>query len=306
MTTNSSLIKTTCPRDCYDGCGILVDQEDGKVIKVKGSREHPSNRGALCPKCAISYNGVWLDETTRLLYPLKRTGPKGSGEFKRISWDLALKEIAEQLTDTVHQYGPEKIFHTHYTGTCSVIAGSFPSRFFTHLGATEVDPDTVCNAAGHTALNYVFGDSVTGFDPRTAKDSACIMVWGANPSHCGPHVNQNWLFGQSAKVIVIDPVRTETAAAADLHLQLRPGTDAALAYSIAHIIQREGLVDAEYVRGHVKGYAEVLPLIKACTPQWGERATGVPAALIEAAARSYAKGPSLLWLGQGLQRQPQG
>ena len=306
MTTNSSLIKTTCPRDCYDGCGILVDQEDGKVIKVKGNPEHPSNRGALCAKCAISYNGVWLDDSTRLLHPIKRTGAKGSGEFKRISWDSALKEIAEQLTATAHQYGPDKIFHTHYTGTSSVIAGSFPNRFFAHLGATEVDPDTICNAAGHAALNYVFGDSVTGFDPRTAKDSACIMVWGANPSHCGPHVNQNWLYRQKAKVIVVDPVKTETAAAADLHLQLRPGTDAALAYSIAHVIQCEGLVDSTYVSAHVKGYAEVLPLIKTCTPKWGERATGVPAALIEAAARSYAKGPSLLWLGQGLQRQPQG
>ena len=306
MTTNSSLIKTTCPRDCYDGCGILVDQEDGKVIKVKGNPEHPSNRGALCPKCAISYNGVWLDDSARLLHPIKRTGAKGSGEFKRISWDSALKEIAEQLTATAHQYGPDKIFHTHYTGTSSVIAGSFPNRFFAHLGATEVDPDTICNAAGHAALNYVFGDSVTGFDPRTAKDSACIMVWGANPSHCGPHVNQNWLYRQKAKVIVVDPVKTETAAAADLHLQLRPGTDAALAYSIAHVIQCEGLVDSTYVSAHVKGYAEVLPLIKTCTPKWGERATGVPAALIEAAARSYAKGPSLLWLGQGLQRQPQG
>ena len=306
MTTNSSLIKTTCPRDCYDGCGILVDQEDGKVIKVKGNPEHPSNRGALCPKCAISYNGVWLDESARLLHPIKRTGAKGSGEFKQISWDSALKEIAEQLTATAHQYGPDKIFHTHYTGTSSVIAGSFPNRFFAHLGATEVDPDTICNAAGHAALNYVFGDSVTGFDPRTAKDSACIMVWGANPSHCGPHVNQNWLYRQKAKVIVVDPVKTETAAAADLHLQLRPGTDAALAYSIAHVIQCEGLVDSTYVSAHVKGYAEVLPLIKTCTPQWGERATGVPAALIETAARSYAKGPSLLWLGQGLQRQPQG
>ena len=306
MTTNSSLIKTTCPRDCYDGCGILVDQEDGKVIKVKGNPEHPSNRGALCPKCAISYNGVWLDDSARLLHPIKRTGAKGSGEFKQISWDSALKEIAEQLTATAHQYGPDKIFHTHYTGTSSVIAGSFPNRFFAHLGATEVDPDTICNAAGHAALNYVFGDSVTGFDPRTAKDSACIMVWGANPSHCGPHVNQNWLYRQKAKVIVVDPVKTETAAAADLHLQLRPGTDAALAYSIAHVIQCEGLVDSTYVSAHVKGYAEVLPLIKTCTPQWGERATGVPAALIETAARSYAKGPSLLWLGQGLQRQPQG
>jgi anaerobic selenocysteine-containing dehydrogenase len=306
MAKEKDFIKTTCPRDCYDGCGILVDRKDGKVIKVKGNREHPSNRGALCPKCAIGYNGVWLDEAARLLHPLKRTGPKGSGEFKKISWGLALKEIAEQLTNTARLYGPDKIFHTHYTGTCSVIAGAFPDRFFRHIGATEVDPDTICNAAGHAALNYVFGDSVTGFDPRTAKDSACIVVWGANPSHCGPHVNQNWLYEQSAEVIVIDPVKTETAVAADLHLQLRPGTDAALAYSIAHVIQCEGLVDSAYVDNHVKGYAEALPLIERCTPQWGEQATGVSAALIEDAARSYAKGPSLLWLGQGLQRQPQG
>ena len=306
MTKDRKFIKTTCPRDCYDGCGILVDQKDGKVVKVKGNSEHPSNRGALCPKCAVGYNGVWLDETARLLHPLKRTGPKGSGEFKPISWDLALKEIAEQLTHTARLYGPDKTFHTHYTGTCSVIAGAFPTRFFDHIGATEVDPDTVCNAAGHAALNYVFGDSVTGFDPRTAKDSTCIVVWGANPSHCGPHVNQNWLYEQSAKVIVIDPVKTETAVAADLHLQLRPGTDAALAYSIAHVIQREGFIDTAYVDNHVKGYTEALPLIEACTPQWGEQATGISAGFIEDAARSYAKGPSLLWLGQGLQRQPHG
>ncbi|MDA9982598.1 molybdopterin-dependent oxidoreductase [Gammaproteobacteria bacterium] len=306
MVNDEGWIKTTCPRDCYDGCGIIVSKRDGEIFRVKGNREHPSTRGPLCAKCAVGYNGVWRDENVRLLHPLKLTGKKGAGQFKRISWDEALEEIAQRLGDIDRRYGADKIYQTHYTGTCSVIAGDFPQRFFTHLGATEVDPDTICNAAGHAALRYVFGSSVAGFDPRTAQDSACVLVWGANPSHCGPHVHKHWLYEYPAKVIVIDPVRTDTAAAADLHLQGRPGTDAALAFAMLHVIRREGLVDEKYVGAHVEGYEEVASSIERCTPEWGEEATGIPAALIGRAARMYASGPSLLWLGQGLQRQPQG
>ena len=299
-------IKTTCPRDCYDGCGIIVHKRNGEIIKVKGNRDHPSTRGPLCAKCAVSYNGVWLDKNARLLYPLKRSGEKGSGKFERISWDDALAEIANRFGDIDREHGANRIYHTHYTGTCSVIAGQFPKRFFNHIGATEVDPDTICNAAGHAALSYVFGDSVAGFDPRTSRDSKCILIWGANPAHCGPHVYQHWLREHGAKVIVIDPVRTETATSADLHLQVRPGADAALAFSMLHIMKRESLVDENYIKHHVQGYEEVLPSIENCTPEWGQSETGIPTTLIEQAARSYAHGPSLLWLGQGLQRQPQG
>ena len=305
-TNQEQWIKTTCPRDCYDGCGIIVHKQNGEIIKVKGNRDHPSTRGPLCAKCAVSYNGVWLDENARLLYPLKRSGNKGSGQFERISWDDALAEIANRFGEIDREHGADRIYHTHYTGTCSVIAGQFPKRFFNHIGATEVDPDTICNAAGHAALSYVFGDSVAGFDPRTSKDSKCILIWGANPAHCGPHVYQHWLREHGAKVIVIDPVRTETATSADLHLQVRPGADAALAFSMLHIMKRESLVDENYIKHHVQGYEEVLPSIENCTPEWGQSETGIPTTLIEQAARSYAHGPSLLWLGQGLQRQPQG
>ena len=168
------------------------------------------------------------------------------------------------------------------------------------------DRDTICNAAGHAALSYVFGDSTSGFDPRTSKDSKCILIWGANPAHCGPHVYQHWLREHDAKVIVVDPVRTETATSADLHLQVRPGSDAALAFAMLHIMKEESLVDETYIKNHVQGYEEVLPSIENCTPEWGQSETGIPTTLIEQAARSYARGPSLLWLGQGLQRQPQG
>jgi anaerobic selenocysteine-containing dehydrogenase len=119
-------------------------------------------------------------------------------------------------------------------------------------------------------------------------------------------VYQHWLREHGAKVIVIDPVRTETATSADLHLQVRPGADAALAFSMLHIMKKESLVDENYIKNHVQGYQEVLPSIENCTPEWGQSETGIPTTLIEQAARSYARGPSLLWLGQGLQRQPQG
>jgi len=300
------VINTTCPRDCYDGCGIVVTMRDGAISQVKGNPDHPSNQGRLCGKCSVAYNGAWRDETARLLYPMRRTGRKGSRDFAPISWDEALDEIATRLQGIVETDGAEKIYHTHYTGTCSLIAGGFPGRFFDHLGATEVDPDTVCNKAGHVAWQYVFGDSLNGFDPLTAKDSACILVWGANPSASAPHVDKHWLHGSDAKVIVVDPIRHETAAKADLYLQVRPGTDAALAFAMVHVIQRDGLLDMNYIGDHVLGYDDVAPAITECTPEWGERQTGIPAALIEEAARLYGAGPSLLWLGQGLQRQPGG
>ncbi len=307
MTTNTKeTVLTTCPRDCYDGCGIAVVLRDGEISRVAGNRDHPSNRGPLCGKCSAAYNGAWRDQAARLLHPLRRSGKKGSGRFERIGWDEALDEVAANLRRISDHYGPHSIYNTHYTGTCSLIAGEFPNRFFSHLGATEVDPDTICNNAGHTAWNYVFGSSLNGFDPRTARDSRCIVVWGANPSTSAPHVDRHWLGGTKACVIVVDPVRHDTAARADIHLQVRPGTDAALAFAMAHVIQRDGLLDRDFIARHVEGYDAVAAAIEQCTPQWGHEVTGVPAGLIEKAAAIYAAGPSLLWLGQGLQRQPAG
>ena len=306
MPGEKEIIKTTCPRDCYDGCGIAVIKRGGKITKVLGDPNHPTSRGALCGKCAVAYNGVWLDEKARLLSPLRRTGPKGSGQFEAISWDDALAEIAGKLQAITNDHGADRIVHTHYTGTCSALAHSFPSRFFERLGATEVEPDTICNNAGHAAWGYVFGDSHVGFDPRTARDSKAIMVWGANPSASAPHAHKIWLRETPAQVIVVDPVRHDTAAEADIYLQPFPGSDAALAFAMLHVMRRDGLFDDGYIADHVIGFDDVAPLLDDCTPAWGEAQTGVPAADIERAAKVYGAGPSLLWLGQGLQRQPQG
>jgi anaerobic selenocysteine-containing dehydrogenase len=299
-------VLTTCPRDCYDACGVLVTVRDGRVRNVRGDPAHPVSRGKLCRKCSIAYNGVLLDAEQRLTQPLRRVGRKGEGRFEPVSWQDAIGEIAERLTAIAEGPGADTILNAHYTGTCSLLAYNFPLRFFRRLGATEVDPDSVCNKAGHVALDYVYGSSTTGFDPRTARDAACILVWGANPSASAPHAHENWLPESPGRVIVVDPIRTPTAAAADLHLQPFPGSDAALAFALMHVIVREGLADPELLALHTTGWDELEPMLAACTPDWGEAVTGVPAARIEDAARSYGAGPSLLWIGQGLQRQPTG
>lgn len=306
MFETKEIIRTTCPRDCYDACGMVVVKRQGEIVRVKGDPEHPVSRGELCGKCAVAYNGAWIDPKARLTQPLKRVGDKGQGQFVPITWNEAIAAIAEKLQSILSATGGQSILHTHYTGTCSLIAGFFPLRFFNRIGATEVDPDTVCNKAGHVALQMVFGNSLIGFDPRTAKDADCILIWGANPSSSAPHAHKHWLPEAPSKLIVIDPIKHPTAAAADLYLQPFPGSDGALAFALLHVIQREGLLDETFLEKHTLGWKEVLPLLPDCTPEWGEAVTGVLATLIEEVAILYGRGPSLLWLGQGLQRQPTG
>jgi len=304
--SQSEAIKTTCPRDCYDACGIRVLRQDGQVTRVVGDRDHPVSRGSLCGKCALAYNGAWRDPAQRLGTPLRRAGPKGSGRFEPVTWDAALAEMAARLKPLVDGGAADTILTAHYTGTCSALAGAFPMRFFNHVGATEVEPDTICNNAGHVALGYVLGTGVKGYDPRTIADSGCIMVWGCNPHAAAPHAHKHWLAERPGKLVVVDPIRTPTAAMADLHLQLRPGTDAALAFGILHVLEREGMVDRQFLADHCLGWEELAPLLPPCTPAWTEARTGVPAAQVEEAARIYGTGPSMLWLGQGLQRQHRG
>ena len=296
------VVLTTCPRDCYDACGIAVVKRHGAIRHVRGDPGHPVARGKLCRKCSIGYNGSFLDSGARLTRPLRRVGAKGEGRFEPVSWDEAIEAIAKRLG----RLEGHTVLNAHYTGTFALLSYSFPLRFFHRLGATEVDPDTICNKAGHVALEYVYGTSTDGFDPLTARDSACIVVWGANPSASAPHAHEHWLPESPARVVVVDPVRTPTAETADLHLQPFPGTDAALAFALLHVAVRDGLADLDLLQEHTVGWDELEPLLADRTPAWGEAATGVPAALIEQAARLYAEGPSLLWIGQGLQRQRTG
>ena len=304
MTTTHD-IRTTCPRDCYDACGALVRVRDGRIVHVRGDPQHPVSRGKLCRKCTLAYNGVFLDPASRLTSPLVRRGPKGSGSFEAVSWELALELTAARLS-AIAAEDPARIVYSHYTGSFSLLSYFFPMRLMRALGATEVAPDTICNDAGHAALGYTYGTSLDGFDPRTIADARCVLVWGANPSASAPHQHEQWLAEAPCPVVVIDPVRTASAAQADVHLQPFPGTDAALAFGLFHVLARDGLVDRDFIGAHTVGAEDLLAFAVPCTPAWTEARTGVPADEVERTAHLYGAGPSLLWIGQGLQRQPRG
>jgi anaerobic selenocysteine-containing dehydrogenase len=304
--SRDEVVITTCPRDCYDSCGITVIKRDGVVTAVRGNSAHAVSRGTLCGKCSTAYNREWRDPKRRLTEPLRRVGRKGQGRFETVSWESAINDIAARLKQILQSHGARSILNAHYTGTISLLAGMAPMRFFNRLGATEVTPDTICNMAGHVALRFMYGTSLDGFDPRMAKDAACIMVWGANPHASAPHAHDHWLPEAPGRVIVIDPVRTPTAAQADIHLQPFPGSDAALAFALLHVIHRDGLIDRDFIARHVQGWEELEPAIAACDLKELSARTGVPQALIVEVAHLYAAGPSLLWLGQGLQRQATG
>lgn len=298
-------MRSTCPRDCYDSCGIEIVLRDGAIRTVRGDPSHPVNRGTLCAKCAVAYNGIIRDPAARLTRPLRRVGAKGEGRFESVSWDRALGAIATHLSEIARTAGPEAIVNAHYTGTRSLLARDFPLRFFNRLGATEVVPETICYIAGQIGLEHVYGTAFHGFDPRTVKDANCIVVWGANPSATGPHAHMHWL-REAGTVVVVDPVRHPTARAADLHLQPFPGSDAALAFGLMHVLREEGLIDRDFLARHAVGWDELEPHVARMTPDRTAAMTGVPAADIARAARLYGRGPSLLWLGMGLSRQPMG
>jgi anaerobic selenocysteine-containing dehydrogenase len=302
----TAFVRTTCPRDCYDACGVLVRTDGVGRVTVTGDPDHEVSRGALCAKCSLAYNGAWRDPSKRLARPLKRIGKKGAGAFTPVTWEAALAEIAERLRRIIAEHGGASVLHTHYTGTCSLIAGAFPCRFFNVIGAREVDPDTVCNKAGHVALARMFGTSTLGFDPRTVVHARTIMVWGGNPSVTAPHIDSHWLGRSHATVIVVDPIRHETAAKAAIHLQLRPGTDAALAFGLLHAIRANGGFDRSFIAECTVGFEAVEAQLERTTPAWAATVTGIAERDIWRAAEAYAAGPSLLWVGQGFQRQTRG
>jgi len=299
-------VKTTCPRDCYDTCGIVVTPAPNGRVRVAGDPDHAVARGALCAKCGVAYNGVFQDTDERLLTPLRRSGPKGSGQFTPVTWKDALDETATRLEAVIAKHGAESVLTMNYSGTMSLLASTFPNRFVNAIGASVVDYGTICNRAGKIAWELLFGTASAGFDPRTAKDASCILLWGANPAHSAPHAHRHWLRDSPARTVVVDPARTATAADADLHLPLRPGSDAALAFALLNALDEIDAFDEAFIAERVEGADKIRADVQRCTPEWAEPITGVPARDIRAAAELYARGPALLWCGQGLQRQPRG
>ena len=302
----ASVMKTThhggCPHDCPDTCSMVYEVENGQLISVRGNPDHPMTRGGLCVKLKDYEKRHYHPE--RVLHPMRRVGPKGSGQFEQISWDDALTEITDRWKAIIEEYGPQAIIPYSYLGNQGLVHGlNGGDAFFNKMGATVCER-TFCGEGSCTAWLLTVGPTA-GVDPESFIHSKYIIIWGCNSVSTNLH---HWHIvkdaqKRGAKVIVIDPYKSKTAKEADWHISPRPGTDGALAMAMMHTIIEEGLVDQDYVDNYTVGYEELAERAKHRTPEWAEEITGVSAHDIRQLAREFATTqPAAIRLGVALER----
>lgn len=298
------ILKSVC-RSCHGGCGTLMHVQGDKLIKVEGDPDSPLNRGRLCPIGANTMDLVYHPD--RLKYPMRRKGPRGSGEWERISWDEALDGIAEKLQAIKDEYGAESIAMGTGTGRHHI---RWVSRFGHALGTPNwCEPGFA--QCFHPRINtclLTFGDFPV-CDFTDEKMPELIFYWGHNPVNSGPDGETRFSVRDSLaanpKIIVADPRETYLAKKADIWLQLRPGTDDALALAIINVLIEENLYDAEYVAKNTYGFEQLAERVRPHTAEWAEEITWVPAEKIRAAARLYAETrPSAMEWGVALEQTP--
>ncbi|MFL6426786.1 MAG: molybdopterin-dependent oxidoreductase [Acidobacteriaceae bacterium] len=306
------VVHAVCSHDCPDSCAVLVSVDaEGRAQKIAGDPNHPVTRGFLCAKVARYLDRVYSPD--RLLYPMRRRagiakGPLPTGReadsFERITWDEALDTIAQRLTAIAEEHGPESILPYSYAGTIGVLGyGSMDRRFFHRLGASQLDR-TICATAGGDALLSVYGRKL-GTDTEQFHRARLIIAWGANihgnSVHLWPQIEEARRNG--ARLIVIDPYQTRTAKLADWHIAIHPGTDAALALGMMHVIFAEGLEDRAYVDQHTVGARELAERAREYPPERVAAWTGMTVDGIRALARQYATTqPAVIRLNYGIQR----
>jgi molybdopterin guanine dinucleotide-containing S/N-oxide reductase-like protein len=316
------VVHAACPHDCPDACGVLITIEDGRATKIQGDPEHPVTRGFLCAKVAKYLDRVYSPD--RVLYPMRRVGPKGltaradksvcatqapsESAFVRISWDEALDEIAQRFRRIIAEYGPEAILPCSYGGTLGVLNGaSMDRRFFHRLGASQLER-TICSDAGEEGMKSVIGGQ-WGTEPEQFAHSRYIIAWASNIHGNNVHL---WPFieearRKGAKLVVIDPYRTRTAKCADWYLPINPGTDAALALGLMHVIIGENLYDADYVSRYTIGFEDLKARAQQYSPEKVAHWTGISADDIRKLAREYATvRPSVIRVNYGIQRSEHG
>ena len=308
MTTmdETTVVRGACPHDCPDTCAMLVTVEDGKATKVRGDPDHPFTKGGLCVKVNDYTNRVYSPD--RVLHPLRRVGAKGEGRFEQVSWDVALDEIATRLGSITETYGGQAILPYSYLGTEGILNGlTVGDPFFHALGAT-VSERTFCDSAACTAYAMTIGVTA-GLDPESFVHSRYIVLWACNVRSTNLHM---WPFikeaqDRGAKVVVIDPMRHRTAADADWHIPIRPGTDGALALAMMNVIIGRGLVDSDYVANYTVGYEELAERVEQYTPEWASPITGVPVDDIVTLATEYATtAPAAIRIGVAVERHAGG
>jgi anaerobic selenocysteine-containing dehydrogenase len=295
-----------CPHDCPDTCAMIYEVENGRLIEVRGNKEHPMTRGGLCVKLKDYHDHHYNPD--RVLYPLRRVGPKGSRQFARISWDEAIAEIAKRWKDIIARHGSQAIMPYSYLGNEGLVQGlTAGDAFFNRLGST-VNEKTFCASGSSTAWLLTVGPT-GGVDPESFVHSRYIVIWACNSISTNLH---HWPFvleaqKRGAKVVVIDSYRSRTAKQADWHIMPKPGTDGALAMGIIAAMIRNGHVDREWVEKHTVGFAELAERAAEFTPDYVEDVTGVPAQDVATFAREFATiQPSVIRLGVALERHAGG
>jgi anaerobic selenocysteine-containing dehydrogenase len=298
---DTTLVRAACPHDCPDTCAIRVTVSEGRAIKVQGDPDHPPTHGALCTKVSRYPERTYHPE--RVLQPLRRTGPKGSGRFESVSWERALAEIAARLK-SIAARDPQAIVPYSYAGTMGLLQGeSMDRRFFHRLGASLLDR-TICASAGGEALAATYGGKV-GMHLAHFADSRLILIWGSNSIASNLHF---WTFAQAAKrrgakLVCIDPRRTETADKCHQHIALLPGSDGALALGLMRELIVNDWLDHDYIERHTEGWPALRERAMAWTPDRTAEVCGITADEVRGLARDYGTTkPAAIRLNYGMQR----
>jgi anaerobic selenocysteine-containing dehydrogenase len=304
-------VKAVCPHDCPDTCGMVVtvDPATNRAVDLRGDKEHPFTRGFLCQKVTNYLDRVYHPD--RLLYPLKRVGLKGEGKFARIGWDEAIRTIADRFRAIAASAdGPQAILPYSYAGTMGkLMYGSLDRRFFHRLGASLLDR-TICATAGAVGCDITLGTRAM-IDPEAAVNARYIVNWGSNTAVTNIHFwkVEHEARKRGARIVTVDPYKSPTAAKSDWWIPIRPGTDAALALGVMHIIFRERWEDEDYLKNHCVGANELRERVRTgYDPATVSHITGLSVAEIERFAREYGRaresfgGPALIRVNYGLQR----
>jgi anaerobic selenocysteine-containing dehydrogenase len=295
------IVKATCPHDCPDTCALHVTVTDGVVTAVNGDPDHPTTDGVLCAK--VSKYAERTYHRDRLTTPLKRVGKKGEGRFEPVSWDEALSDIAQKLS-AIAAVNPEAILPYSYAGTMGYVQGDgMAARFFNKLGASQLDR-TICASAGKAGLQYTLGDAV-GMDVEQFQNAKLIILWGTNPITSSIHL---WRRVQQAKrdgakIIAIDPFASDSALKCHQHIAIKPGTDAAFALSMMHVLITENLLDQDYIDQYTVGFEALKVRAAQFVPEYAAKICGIKASVIVNLAREYARvKPAAIRLNYGMQR----
>jgi len=280
MSAGPQTIRGACGHDCPDTCHWMVDVREGVAERLYGDPSHPFTRGTLCAKVNHYLERVYHPD--RVLHPMKRVGAKGEGRFVRVAWDEALADIASRWLEVAEQSGPEAILPYSSAGVQGLIQqASIDMRLFGSMGCSDLDRN-ICGAVASAGLKATIGCG-TGINPEDTVHSRYIVLWGTNTIvtnlHYWPIVREAQSRG--ARIVVVDPIRTRTAEAADWHLQIKPASDAALALAMMHVMIRDGLVDHDYVSRHAIGYDSLAERARQYAPRDVSRTVGLTPEEIE-------------------------